>query len=96
MVDGKRRHTTSLINNLSRISGGSTPVDIDLIPTNAVGRVEVLRDGAAARHGSDAVSEVINCSRGPQTTTPPRRAAIVVLWCWLRGQDLTAVELGFA
>ncbi|MFD2499372.1 TonB-dependent receptor plug domain-containing protein [Rhizorhabdus histidinilytica] len=44
LVNGKRRHTTSLINNLSRISGGSTPVDIDLIPTNAVGRIEVLRD----------------------------------------------------
>ncbi|KQN14928.1 TonB-dependent receptor plug domain-containing protein [Sphingomonas sp. Leaf28] len=60
LVNGKRRHTTSLINNLSRISGGSTPVDIDLIPTNAVGRIEVLRDGAAAQYGSDAVSGVIN------------------------------------
>lgn len=60
LVNGKRRHTTSLINNLSRISGGSTPVDIDLIPTNAVGRIEVLRDGAAAQYGSDAMSGVIN------------------------------------
>ena len=60
LVNGKRRHTTSLINNLSRISGGSTPVDVDLIPTNAVGRIEVLRDGAAAQYGSDAVSGVIN------------------------------------
>ncbi|KKC27214.1 TonB-dependent receptor plug domain-containing protein [Sphingomonas sp. SRS2] len=60
LVNGKRRHTTSLINNLSRISGGSTPVDIDLIPTNAVGRIEVLRDGAAAQYGSDAISGVIN------------------------------------
>ena len=60
LVNGKRRHTTALINNLSRISGGSTPVDIDLIPTNAVGRIEVLRDGAAAQYGSDAISGVIN------------------------------------
>jgi iron complex outermembrane recepter protein len=60
LVNGKRRHTTSLINNLSRISGGSTPVDVDLIPTNAVGRIEVLRDGAAAQYGSDAISGVIN------------------------------------
>lgn len=60
LVNGKRRHTTSLINNLSRISGGSTPVDIDLIPTNAVGRIEVLRDGAAAQYGSDAISGVLN------------------------------------
>jgi len=60
LVNGKRRHTTSLINNLSRISGGSTPVDIDLLPANAIGRVEVLRDGAAAQYGSDAISGVIN------------------------------------
>jgi iron complex outermembrane receptor protein len=60
LVNGKRRHTTALINNLSRISGGSTPVDIDLIPTNAVGRLELLRDGAAAQYGSDAISGVLN------------------------------------
>ncbi len=60
LVNGKRRHTTSLINNLSRVSGGSTPVDIDLLATSAVGRVEVLRDGAAAQYGSDAISGVIN------------------------------------
>lgn len=60
LVNGKRRHTTSLINNLSRIAGGSTPVDIDLIPTASVGRIEVLRDGAAAQYGSDAISGVIN------------------------------------
>ena len=60
LVNGKRRHTTALINNLSRVSGGSTPVDIDLIATNAVGHIEVLRDGAAAQYGSDAISGVIN------------------------------------
>jgi iron complex outermembrane receptor protein len=60
LINGKRRHTTSLINNLSRISGGSTPVDLDLIPTNAIGHIEVLRDGAAAQYGSDAISGVIN------------------------------------
>jgi iron complex outermembrane receptor protein len=60
LVNGKRRHTTSLINNLSRVSGGSTPVDLDLIPTNAIGHIEVLRDGAAAQYGSDAISGVIN------------------------------------
>lgn len=60
LVNGKRRHTTSLINNLSRVSGGSTPVDIDLLAANAIGRVEVLRDGAAAQYGSDAISGVIN------------------------------------
>ncbi|NML09242.1 TonB-dependent receptor [Sphingobium sp. AR-3-1] len=60
LVNGKRRHTTSLINNLSRVSGGSVPVDLDLLAANAIGRVEVLRDGAAAQYGSDAISGVIN------------------------------------
>jgi iron complex outermembrane receptor protein len=60
LVNGKRRHTTALINNLSRVAGGSSPVDIDLIPTGAVGHIEVLRDGAAAQYGSDAISGVLN------------------------------------
>ncbi len=60
LVNGKRRHTTALINNLANISGGSTPVDLDLIPTPAVGRIELLRDGAAAQYGSDAISGVLN------------------------------------
>ena len=60
LVNGKRRHTTSLINNLSLVSGGSSPVDLDLIPATAVGRIEILRDGAAAQYGSDAISGVMN------------------------------------
>jgi iron complex outermembrane receptor protein len=60
LVNGKRRHTTALINNLSRLSGGSTPVDLDLIPAAAIGRIEILRDGAAAQYGSDAISGVLN------------------------------------
>jgi iron complex outermembrane receptor protein len=60
LVNGKRRHTTALINNLANISGGSTPVDLDLIATPAIGRIEILRDGAAAQYGSDAISGVMN------------------------------------
>lgn len=60
LVNGKRRHTTALINNLSRVSGGSTPIDLDLIPAAAVGRIEMLRDGAAAQYGSDAIAGVMN------------------------------------
>jgi iron complex outermembrane recepter protein len=60
LVNGKRRHTTALINNLSRVSGGSTPVDLDLIPASAIKRIEILRDGAAAQYGSDAISGVLN------------------------------------
>jgi len=60
LVNGKRRHTTALINNLSRVSGGSTPIDLDLIPAAAVGHIEMLRDGAAAQYGSDAIAGVMN------------------------------------
>jgi iron complex outermembrane receptor protein len=60
LVNGKRRHGTSLIQNLATIGGGSTPVDLDLIPPSAIDHVEVLRDGAAAQYGSDAIAGVIN------------------------------------
>ena len=60
LVNGKRRHGTALIQNLATIGGGSTPVDLDLIPPSAIDHVEVLRDGAAAQYGSDAIAGVIN------------------------------------
>jgi len=60
LVNGKRRHNTALINNLARIGNGGVPVDLDLIPVSAIERIEVLRDGAAAQYGSDAIAGVIN------------------------------------
>lgn len=60
LVNGKRRHSTALINNLATIGGGSTPVDLDLIPVASIDHIEVLRDGAAAQYGSDAIAGVIN------------------------------------
>ncbi len=56
LVNGKRRHISALI-----ISGlGPAGADLDLIPTAAIKRVEILRDGAAAQYGSDAIAGVIN------------------------------------
>jgi len=60
LVNGKRRHKTSLINAVSSLYNGSVPADLDLIPTSAVDHIEVLRDGAAAQYGSDAIAGVIN------------------------------------
>jgi len=57
LVNGKRRHNTAVYNNFGT---GSVPVDLDLIPTSAIERIEVLRDGAAAQYGSDAIAGVIN------------------------------------
>lgn len=60
LVNGKRRHGTALINNLARVGRGGAPVDLDLIPASAIDRIEVLRDGASAQYGSDAIAGVVN------------------------------------
>ncbi len=60
LVNGKRRHKTSLINSVSSFYNGSVPADLDLIPSSSIDHIEVLRDGAAAQYGSDAIAGVIN------------------------------------
>jgi iron complex outermembrane receptor protein len=60
LVNGKRRHKTSLINAVSSLYNGSVPVDLDMIPASSIDHIEVLRDGAAAQYGSDAIAGVIN------------------------------------
>ncbi|MGH8055273.1 MAG: TonB-dependent receptor plug domain-containing protein [Stenotrophomonas sp.] len=60
LVNGKRRHTSAMINVNGSIGRGSSAVDINAIPIAAIERVEVLRDGASAQYGSDAIAGVIN------------------------------------
>ena len=60
LVNGKRRHTSSLLNINGSVGRGTAAVDINMIPSIALKRVEVLRDGAAAQYGSDAIAGVIN------------------------------------
>lgn len=60
LVNGKRRHVSALLNINGTVGRGSAAVDMNLIPSLAIGRVEVLRDGAAAQYGSDAIAGVIN------------------------------------
>ncbi len=60
LVNGKRRHTTALVTTGSKIGRGTTPVDFNAIPVTAIKRIEVLRDGAGAQYGSDAVAGVVN------------------------------------
>lgn len=60
LVDGKRYHTTSLVNYNSSVGRGSAPVDLNSIPISAIDHIEVLRDGAAAQYGSDAIAGVVN------------------------------------
>jgi iron complex outermembrane receptor protein len=60
LFNGKRRHTTSLVNVNGTVGRGSVGTDLNAIPTAAISRIEVLRDGAAAQYGSDAIAGVIN------------------------------------
>ncbi len=60
LIDGKRRHETSNIFADAGPQQGATPVDINMIPAAAIDHIEVLRDGAAAQYGSDAIAGVVN------------------------------------
>lgn len=60
LINGKRRHTTSLVNVNGTTGRGSVGTDLNSIPSAAISRVEILRDGAAAQYGSDAIAGVIN------------------------------------
>ncbi|MCX2980206.1 hypothetical protein EYC98_04910 [Halieaceae bacterium IMCC14734] len=61
LVNGKRRHRAALVQDLSSAAGrGAHAPDIGMIPSMGVKSVEVLRDGAAAQYGSDAIAGVIN------------------------------------
>jgi iron complex outermembrane receptor protein len=60
LVNGKRYHTGALVNVNGTQGRSSSPVDLNTIPVSAIARVEVLRDGASAQYGSDAIAGVIN------------------------------------
>src|SRR5262245_3526313 len=60
LVNGKRRHTTATLTTESKLGKGTSPVDFNAIPVGAIKRIEVLRDGAGAQYGSDAIAGVIN------------------------------------
>ncbi|KLE34151.1 TonB-dependent receptor plug domain-containing protein [Aurantiacibacter luteus] len=60
LVNGKRRHMSSLLNLNGSIGRGSAAVDMNTIPPLAIDRIEVLRDGASSQYGSDAIAGVIN------------------------------------
>jgi iron complex outermembrane recepter protein len=67
LVNGKRRHQQALLNVQQTIARGSAGYDINAIPASAIDHIEVLRDGAAAQYGSDAIAGVINIILKNQT-----------------------------
>jgi iron complex outermembrane receptor protein len=60
LVNGKRRHVAAVVNVNGTQGRGSSAVDLNAIPISAIDRIEILRDGAAAQYGSDAIAGVIN------------------------------------
>lgn len=60
LVNGKRRHQSALVNVNGTVNRGQVSTDMSAIPATAVERIEILRDGAAAQYGSDAIAGVIN------------------------------------
>ena len=60
LVNGKRRHVSGLVNLNGFVGRGSQAVDLNAIPAAMIDRIEILRDGAAAQYGSDAIAGVIN------------------------------------
>lgn len=60
LVNGKRRHTVALVSIFGARNRGATGTDMNSIPLLAIDNVQVLRDGAAAQYGSDAIAGVIN------------------------------------
>lgn len=60
LINGVRAHTSALLNTNGSVGRGSAAVDLNTIPSVALDRIEVLRDGAAAQYGSDAIAGVVN------------------------------------
>ncbi len=90
LINGKRRHQSSLINLFGSRGRGNTGTDLNAIPISAIDHIEILRDGAAAQYGSDAIAGVINVvlksntdeftgsfSEGVRNATPPGKYNIL-------------------
>jgi iron complex outermembrane receptor protein len=60
LINGKRRHQSALVNVNGTVNRGSVGTDLSAIPATSIERIEILRDGAAAQYGSDAIAGVIN------------------------------------
>jgi iron complex outermembrane receptor protein len=60
LLNGTRRHASALVNVNGTVGRGSSAVDLNTVPVIAIDRIEVLRDGASAQYGSDAIAGVIN------------------------------------
>ncbi len=88
LVNGKRRHQSALVNVNGTVNRGTVGTDLGAIPANAIERIEILRDGAAAQYGSDAIAGIINIVLKRQTG--------VLSGNLMYGQHFTTFEKNYA
>jgi len=93
LVNGKRRHKSSLVNTLSTVGRGAAGTDLNAIPGAAVQRIEVLRNGASAQYGSDAIAGVLNLQL--KEATNQLTASVTTGAREVRGGDLVKVEANY-
>jgi iron complex outermembrane receptor protein len=67
LINGKRRHQSALVNVNGTVNRGQVSTDLSAIPATSIERIEILRDGASAQYGSDAIAGVINIILKKQT-----------------------------
>ena len=87
LINGKRRHQSALVNANGTVNRGTVGTDLNAIPANAIERIEILRDGAAAQYGSDAIAGVINIVLKQQTGTLQGNVSV--------GQHMTKFDRDF-
>jgi iron complex outermembrane receptor protein len=99
LINGKRRHQSSLVNVFGTRGRGNSGTDLNAIPATAIKRIEILRDGASAQYGSDAIAGVINIVLKDNTdgvsggiTYGAYSTAIGEGWSEETGEDLWNVE----
>ncbi len=93
LVNGKRRHKSSLVNTLSTAGRGAAGTDLNAIPSAAIEQIEVLRNGASAQYGSDAIAGVINLQL--KEATDQLTASVTTGAREVRGGDLVKVEANY-
>jgi iron complex outermembrane recepter protein len=99
LINGKRRHQSSLVNVFGTRGRGNSGTDLNAIPAASIKRIEILRDGASAQYGSDAIAGVINIVLKDNTdgvtggiTYGAFSTAIGAGWADETGEDLWNVE----
>ena len=93
LVNGKRRHKSSLVNTLSTVGRGAAGTDLNAIPAAAIEQIEVLRNGASAQYGSDAIAGVINLNL--KEATDQLSASVTTGTREVRGGDHVKVEANY-